>query len=343
MTVLRSILAVAAFAAVTVNAQHLLTEGDWNDTNPAIYGKGVVWVRDGHALMYWNGKSTSVIHESAVGIDPNQHNYQDRLASAGKLVAWAEGGDIHVWNGKTVTRLTDDAYEDSLVATDGKWVVWQKEMEGGSEIMLWDGKAVVRLTDNDWDDAWPDVSKGRIVWRADGDGVEAFEDIMLWSGGETVNLCAQLSVNAGTDDRPAIEGNLIAWIGENDDFFTVFLYDGVQLRDIGQGRQPESVGIAAGTVYWDESNDRSYAWRQGELVLDTSGRYPCAYGNHLACSDGDTLDIFVHNIKGMKAVQFTSTTNEEMFTRMGKGRIAWQRQVGPKGKVLTFPGPAKLP
>jgi hypothetical protein len=341
---IRMLAAVAALvAAVSVNAQCLLSPDDAvDDTNPAIYGKGVVWVRDNASVMYWNGKTTTEIYSG--NIDAAEDDYIDRLASAGKLVAWAGNGDIYVWNGKAVTRLTDDAYEDSRVATDGKWVVWQKELSR-SEIMLWDGKTVTQLTDNDWGNAWPDVSKGRVVWRADGDGGpdNPQEDIMLWEDGVAVNLCTQLSVYEGTDDRPVIEGNLIAWIGENDVSYTVYLYDGIQLQDLGNGTDPQAIVLSGGTVTWQERDDNVYAWRKGTLTPLGEGRYPCAYGDLVAWSLGANLNIVVHNLKKGTEIKLTSNSNADMASRLGKGRIAWQCDVAGKGKIFTFPGPQKMP
>ncbi len=149
-----------------------LTNNDHADVSPVIDGDNIAW-RSDSAIWYYDGDSS---REIVRGIGINL------LSISAQNIAWSElaspGRDeeVFLYDGASVTRLTNNDLRDFTSDISGTNVVWSTGVLDESEIFVYDGKRITQLTNNPYEDNRPLVSGDNIVWWG-GDGHD--EEIYL--------------------------------------------------------------------------------------------------------------------------------------------------------------------
>ena len=169
--------------------------------------------RDGRGLWYFDG---SDVQELASGPVAGQELRGDRAV-------WVEfdGNDeeVFLFDGSSVTQLTDNDYDDDQPQVAGDYVVWRGHSGTDTEIFVFDGSDVVALTNDARNDRNPQVSIGQdgvtIAWTKD-DGND--DELWMFDGCEVT----QLTDNAKEDSSPSLDGNVVAWVQGTGDGAEVF-------------------------------------------------------------------------------------------------------------------------
>ncbi len=149
-------------------------------------------------------------------IDP-VHGQRDRgrdprsgSCRTGSKIAWHQwdGGDseILLWDGSTVTPLTDNALLDVSPPSRETILVWEEWGGADSRIMRWTGSTAVPLSEAGVD-AWaPDTDGSGVVWSQGPSRFGPPEAVYHWDGSATT----QVFGSAGGME-PAISGERIVW------------------------------------------------------------------------------------------------------------------------------------
>jgi hypothetical protein len=145
--------------------------------------------------------------------------------------------EVQIPPGFEIVQITDDDdYDGPPRINNCGQIVWSKRINQDfdqEEIFVWDNGIIVQITDDDVRDAFPDINdEGMIVWSRKVDGV--FE-IAVYENGEI----AMLTANGLGAWGPRVN-NLghVAWherTGGPCAESNVFLYDGIQVRQITDG------------------------------------------------------------------------------------------------------------
>jgi beta propeller repeat protein len=185
------------------NASLRLTDNDFDDENPQIWGNNIVWQGDGE-IYFYNGFNIVRLTSNAI----NDENPQ----ISGNNAVWEGNGEIYFYNGIRTIRLTTNAINDTNPQISGNNVVWQ----GNGEIYYYNGIRTIRLTNNNFDDQSPQISGKNIVWQGyDGTDYEIYS----YNGIRTV----QLTNNNFNDERPQISGQNITWQGDDGNDSEIYL------------------------------------------------------------------------------------------------------------------------
>ena len=159
--------------------------GTWNGrSNPKISGNNVVWEKD-------------------LGVSYDMH-------------------EIYLYHGGTVTRVTNNTYEDTRCQIDGNHVVWVGKKSADFDVFLYDiaTQSTTQITDRTLYDKAPKVCGNNIVWMgSDGHDSEIFHyDIIT-------GVTTQITNNEYYDNEPVVSNNRIAWYGSDGNDAEIFLYD----------------------------------------------------------------------------------------------------------------------
>jgi hypothetical protein len=166
-----------------------------------------------------------------------------------------------------VTRITDNAFEDSLPKTAGGYVVWQGQsgIDGDWEIFLYnanDGSGPFQITDNTYGDTSPDTDGRYITWQA---GAALHGEIFLYD--IATGTTTRISDDVQADVAPKIVNGKVVWVSHSVGVDTLIGPGDIILYD-----------IAAGVIYnisadnfVDPNNDHDdYAFRfDGSRILWT--------------------------------------------------------------------------
>ncbi|MBL9125376.1 MAG: PEP-CTERM sorting domain-containing protein, partial [Planctomycetaceae bacterium] len=87
--------------------------------------------------------------------------------------------DVYLFDGATVTNLSQTGTQNQFPKIDGNLVVWQGKNGNDLDIFVYDGTSVFPLTDNDYDDTLPQISGNHIVWQSLAGGTD-IEIMSAW-------------------------------------------------------------------------------------------------------------------------------------------------------------------
>ncbi|MHC4913217.1 MAG: TolB-like translocation protein, partial [Planctomycetota bacterium] len=200
-----------------------------------------------------------------------------------------------MYDGNTVTQLTNNSYGDSDPRIYGSNVVWVAKPWTRFQIFFYDGHSITQLTE--YHGEIPEIYGSNVVWEG-WDGSD--HEIFFYDG----NTVIQLTDNTYLDTQPQVHGSNIVWQGRTrSPYYDVFFYDGntvTQLTDSGYGGQlPQVYGS---NVVWvaSDGNDSEIFFYDGNTVTQlTNNSYgdsdPQIYGSNVVWEgwDGTDSEIFL--------------------------------------------------
>lgn len=158
-----------------------LTDNDFADEMPRLAGNRVVWhtttADDTRHIMFWDGSTgeTTVLDTfdiSMVGNTP-QRTVVGYPHVSETLVVWnhiGEDGNMNVrnlfmWDGETVTQLTDNHAVNIVRDISGSQFVWSaSNLAEGRRFLLWDGEGAIEFAPAATTIGNPSIDAGHVVW-----------------------------------------------------------------------------------------------------------------------------------------------------------------------------------
>jgi hypothetical protein len=235
---------------------------------------------------------------------------------SGSNVVWHGSGDIYLWDGATITQITNNG-SDKWPKISGSNVAWTRSDGNDKEIYFWDGSfpvVPVRITDNDTDDWAGGISGSNVVWQhCDGstdpyDCVGGDYDIYLWNGASTT----QITNNSVDDTGPAIAGSNVVWAhceGGTKPHCTggdteIYLWDGVTTTRITDNSTHDVAPVISGSnVAWagcDGGTPDTFCVNGDWEIYFWDGSFPVV---PVRITDNDT-DDWTGGISGAKVVWY---------------------------------------
>jgi hypothetical protein len=242
----------------------------------------------------------------------------------------------------TISRVTNNSYQDSFSQIEGDYLVWQGRNNGDWEIFLYQvsGATTMQITDNSYDDVWPQTDGEHVVWQGFKDGEW---DVFLWDGTEITVISER-----GTEDvAPRIRNGLVVWTSEpaadgDSGQGEIILYDiGTQTRetlsanvDAGNMLDDTSPRIHDQGVSWLQSDDEDnvttwfYNFSDGTVVAnpgyvprDTPERDGNLTILTRSYGSGNELLLYSQNLR--KTWRITENQVEERYPAISEQYIAW--------------------
>ena len=182
-----------------------ITDNILSKSRPKLHKGIITWEAD-NDIYYWDGMVHQLTDDDNSDSEPCVYN--------GKIV-WISHqvgpdspleyrNDIFLWNGVSITQITDTNTLKYDLSYHNGGVVWSENDGTDYEIFYWNGAGITQITDNDFDDRNPQIHDNMVVWWG-GDDSLSYE-IYYWNG-----AIHQLTVDDVPDKNPSIyEGN-IAW------------------------------------------------------------------------------------------------------------------------------------
>lgn len=125
--------------------------------------------------------------------------------------------DVQTWNGSLTSLPASYVPKTNLHINDSGWVVWQ-QTDTFNQIYLWNGATVTRLSDGTADSVLPQINNnGQVVWQqydnvAGQMGTNHYQ-IVLWNGTQR----QQLTNDLADDTDPQIgSSNQVVWVQHGD-------------------------------------------------------------------------------------------------------------------------------
>jgi hypothetical protein len=251
----------------------------------------------------------------------------------------------------TVTRLTDNTYDESGLGISGSYAVWSQISvnNGPTEVYLYDGSTVFNISNDPSNrDQHVDVNaKGQAVWMKIGPLTGSWEDeIFLYDGtGAAINISNN---TAYRDSFPSIsENGYVVWQREWPPEATsaeIYLYDGSTVSNISndpfnKDKDPR-ISSDGQAVCWSK-----YVDTDREIYLYDGTGPPINISNDPSCID----DLAVINAKGwviwVKRLPYPSR-DKEIYLYDGTGPAAnisndpsnsdWVGNINSHGHVVWF-------
>ena len=253
---------------------------------PILHDGMIVWdyQSTGYYVRFYNGTDT----KNLSGVEyPEGASYSPVIDDG--IVAWLGRGDeydhpseLYVYNGTTITRITDDEFDDDNPCIHDGMIAWQANDSNDFEIWMYDGATKRQITDNDYNDVYPRIHNGMIVWQGS-DGHDS--EIYLYDGNDVI----QITDNEYNDWTPKIHNGLITWRGWDGNDWEIML---ARARDEPSIEWEKTFGGPGG----DEGNsvqqtsDDGYvvAGEYGALIDPEEGYTGVSY--LLKTDDGGILD-----------------------------------------------------
>ena len=281
-----------------------LTDNNYYDGQPQIYGSNVVWAGIDTSsggmqlkIFFYDGNTT-------IELSTDNHYFDDYdwFQIYGSSVVWvgSDGNDTEIffYDGNTITQLTNNLFSDLSPQIYGSNIVWQGWDGNDYEIFLYDGNTTTQLTNNISRDSSPRIHGSNVVWRGRG-GYGWDNEIFFYDG----NTTTQLTNNSYDDCSPQIYGSNIVWQGGDNGEYEIFFYDGnatAQLtNNLFGGRSPQ---IHGSNVVWFgyDGNDSEIFFYDGNAVSQLtnntySDSWPRIYGSNVVWKgyDGNDYEIFL--------------------------------------------------
>ncbi|MDX9859224.1 MAG: hypothetical protein RBT76_15680, partial [candidate division Zixibacteria bacterium] len=240
-----------------------LTNNDVFDGYVAVGGKYVVWVdsldlsADISEIFLWDGayllpgvpKAINISNTGATAMCATPH-------TDGKNVVWSQdngnGFEIMLWDGKTVTQLTNNDYDDTDPKVRNGRVVWSGYADGpDGEIFYWDGDSVIRLTDNNQADYDQVIDDDLVAWK--GGTAGRGTDVYLYDGVAITNLSIGIAI--GNVGSLSISKACIAWTEASPIYYQVYLWEQGNVQTLTMG-DDDNIDVAnyGNRVAWLDDN-----------------------------------------------------------------------------------------
>jgi hypothetical protein len=287
----------------------------------------------------------------------------------GSRIVWhqSDGDDFEVllWNGSTVTPVTDNAVEDMFPAIAGLGVVWHEWGAGDSRVMLWTGGAPVALSDAGVD-AWsPDTDGAGVVWSQGPSMLFPPEAVYHWDGSETAQVFGSVGgkepaisgnsivweTSAGIHmwtgsttmvipgsaggHAPAVSGNQVVWHASDGNDDEIYYWDGLATQQLtSNGSDDRNADISGNRVVW-ESDEGIKVWKGGGTTLIAG-----SLGGHSPKIDG--LDVVWHASDGSDNEIFLATLCVQCndgADNDGDGKIDYDGGLSALGYVAAVADP----
>jgi len=286
--------------------------------------------------------------------DNDHYDWTGQSSVHGPALVWIGKPDnadneIFLYDGHTVTQLTDNTFPDAAPSTDGASVAWTAEPSDGTdrEIYFWNGNTTTRLTDNadDRNDLWPTVDDSTVVWHG-GTAVPGATDweIFLYEDGSVT----QLTANDYNDYYPFVVGENIVWRGqEGGTDYEIFFHDGdstVQLTDNSyDDKNPEVDRL--GNVLWEGEvgdGDKEIFFCDGDLVTQLTDNAQDDGWSNLDGGEavwerqegGDDYEIFYFD--GSDTTMLTDDLLDDRHPRIVGSLIAWEGDDGNDTEIFVY-------
>ncbi|MBU1023892.1 hypothetical protein KKB99_06385, partial [bacterium] len=220
----------------TGNTINVSDNGHWLDYEPFVNNGQVVWRSltetnsDTGRIHFWDGETTTIIAEydkgpfdGYSGFPPSWHSLMATLSNGQIVWAQWDGNDyeIMLWNGDTITQLTDNESDDYEPFIENGQVTWTGGIEPNTEIFFWDGDTIINVSNCIQGDDDPMLSNGRVVWSQT---VPNGSEIMMWDGDQI----HQITSNNVNDYEAWASNGWITWHSwvVDDSHWAVFYWDG---------------------------------------------------------------------------------------------------------------------
>ena len=304
LTALIILVCFSEAGAVTTRGIVRITDNEMDDEFPAIHGDWIAWA-GGAAGAY----DIYLSRGSSGGAAPVRltHDELDDLypeVCHGRVV-WEkhEPGDgdseIYLYDGRSVTRLTDNDHDDLSAHLDSSSVAWIGGEGPFKDLFLYNGASTVRITEDDLVDRRPRLYEGRLVWYGGGDGHNGSQ-IYLYSGGEG----ARISQGTGDNDFPDIHGGRVAWRGWDGEDWEIFFFDSSSLR---------------------------------QLTDDPYRAYPpYVHGDRAAWSRSDGNDYEAYLFDGKSVLQITDNETWDIVTGISGDGVVWEGHDGSDYEIFAY-------
>ncbi len=209
------------------------------------------------------------------------------------IYMWKMSNPVHAG-----TKISDDE-EVVVLSASGSRLAW---IDDSDDIQVWDG-----VSTSEWEDDVVDTislyeENLAFVEEDHEDFWNEDTEIFLRTPGKKT----QISDNDYYDIEPSVYGNQVAWVGEHDDNYDLFFWDGqneYKLTDTdGDDRRPS---LYNGAIAWDE-------W------------------------DGDDYEIFYW--AGGANIQVTDDDDYDVAPVLRDGRIVWIKKAGSCYDLYSWNG-----
>jgi len=262
-----------------------LTDNDYDDSQPQIYGSNVVWYGfDGNnEIFFYDGNTTTQL--------TTNNNYSDDydwFQIYGSNVVWigSDGNDTEIffYDGNTTTQLTNNLCSDLSPQIHGSNIVWRSWDGNDYEIFFYDGNTTTQLTNNIYRDCSPRIHGSNVAWLGEPDGNDY--EIFFYDG----NTTTQLTNNIYDDYSPQIHGSNVVW----------------------QGR---------GGLGWDRSDYEIFCNTTGQLTNNSyDDRSPQIHGSNVVWEGGG--EIFFY--EGNTTTQLTNNSYTDHSPHIYGSNVVWE-------------------
>ncbi len=224
-------------------------------------------------------------------------------------IAWSARIDsdyeIFYFDGKDVTQITHNNYDDLVVKISGSNIAWTGFCEGKEyyDLFFYDGESITQLTDSGIGVNYFSIYGNNVVWS---ENVGNDDEIFFFNGNSTT----QLTDNIFSDELPQIHGSNIVWYGYDGNDYEIFFFDGNSTKQITNNNIHDWCGnIYSNTfVWWGEYSTGSaihyYDGNKAHMLTDSvyfrENLYiPQIYGNTIIwygyVGSKDKQGIFIYN------------------------------------------------
>jgi Cadherin-like len=262
-------------------------------------------------------------------------------AIEGDRVVWSgnDGNDneIYLFDGNTVTQLTDNTIDDYRPILSGRNVVWQGYDGNDDEIFFYNGTTVSQLSNNDYSDRDYQISGNNVVWRGN-DGTD--NEIFFFNGTTTT----QLTNNTTNDSEPQISGNNVIWRGYDGTDDEIFFYNGTTTTQLTNNTTDDyGPRISGNNVVWagsDGSDDEIFFYNgttTTQLTNNTTNDFdPLISGNNVVWgADSSTgREIFFYN--GTTVSQLTNNAIDDSDYLISGSNVVWAGETSASNTDIFF-------
>jgi len=343
-TVLIVLVYSSAAGAVTTGGVVKLTDNELDDEFPAIHDEWIAWA-GGPSKAYEIYLSYGISEDAAL-LRLTHDELDDRYPEvcAGRVV-WEkhEPGDgdseIYLYNGRSVTRLTDNDHDDLSAHLDSSSVAWVGGGGPFKDLFLYNGSSTVRITEDDLVDRRPRIYEGRLVWYGGGDGHYG-NQIYIYSGGET----ARISEGVDDNDFPDIHSDRVAWRGWDGEDWEIFFFNGSslqQLTDDPYRAYPPYVHEDMVTWSRSDGNDYEAYLFDGKSVLQITDNETWDIVTGISGDgvvweghDGNDYEIFAYSLNG-RTRQITDNNFDDRAPVLDGPRLVWQGFDGGDWEIFS--------
>ncbi|HEY9630487.1 MAG TPA: cadherin-like domain-containing protein [Coleofasciculaceae cyanobacterium] len=311
-----------------------------------ISGLNAVWLDQGE-IYFYNGTTSATTK-----LTTNGSNFNPQISGSNivwERIAPGEDAEIFVYNGSSVTQLTNDTLQDRSPKISGAYVTWirtssrdpQSPFYYRTQIQLYDGSTgQIAQIASGTEYSNVDISGTNLTW-------ERFNEIYFYNG-STTTLTGN---NAEQDGLPQVSGSNIAWVGSDSDTNAIYrdaiyFYNGSQTTKLANVRG--SIGdheISGSNVVWSGANvnftepnsgDKEIYFYNGNSVAQLTSNsfedvYPNISGSNIVWirrdsnNDGDNNDNEIYFYNGSSAIQLannlTYTSND--LLQISGSNVAW--------------------